>query len=570
MTAASNDVAPSGIKKYIPILGWLPIYQSGWLRIDLVAGLTAAAVVIPQAMAYATIAGMPVEVGLYVALMPMFVYALLGTSRRLSVSSTSAISIFTGTALVGVVGSGGNPSDYIIPAATLAFLVGVFMLLAALLRLGFLADFISQPVLTGLMAGIGVVIIVSQLGKVLGLTIPNGLSILETLRTIFTSLGQISWPTVLLSAFMLAVLIFLPRFVPRIPAALVAVASGIALSAFFSLSQLGISLVGDIPAGLPSFSLPDLSLIRNLWLPAVAIALLSFTESIAIARSFRKFGEPVPDANQELIAMGMANIVGGLFQAYPASGGASQTAVNANAGAKTQVAGMVTAGIVVLILLFLAPLISLMPEATLGAMLLLAGRGLIHVREFHTMARIRRTELIWAFIAFVVVIVLGILEGALVSVLISMLTLIAQANRPPVYTVGRKPDTDVFRPLDDHPDDERFPGLLIARTEGRLYFANVSRVIDRLWAMVHQVSPQILILDCDAIPDIEYTALKSLAEFEEQLRDAGILLWLVALNPQVLPIIRRAPLGEKLGNERMYSSLEQSIYAYQAQDEKLK
>ena len=570
MTAASNDVAPSGIKKYIPILGWLPIYQSGWLRIDLVAGLTAAAVVIPQAMAYATIAGMPVEVGLYVALMPMFVYALLGTSRRLSVSSTSAISIFTGTALVGVVGSGGNPSDYIIPAATLAFLVGVFMLLAALLRLGFLADFISQPVLTGLMAGIGVVIIVSQLGKVLGLTIPNGLSILETLRTIFTSLGQINWPTVLLSAFMLAVLIFLPRFVPRIPAALVAVASGIALSAFFSLSQLGISLVGDIPAGLPSFSLPDLSLIRNLWLPAVAIALLSFTESIAIARSFRKFGEPVPDANQELIAMGMANIVGGLFQAYPASGGASQTAVNANAGAKTQVAGMVTAGIVVLILLFLAPLISLMPEATLGAMLLLAGRGLIHVREFHTMARIRRTELIWAFIAFVVVIVLGILEGALVSVLISMLTLIAQANRPPVYTMGRKPDTDVFRPLDDHPDDERFPGLLIARTEGRLYFANVSRVIDRLWAMVHQVSPQILILDCDAIPDIEYTALKSLAEFEEQLRDAGILLWLVALNPQVLPIIRRAPLGEKLGNERMYSSLEQAIDAYQAQDEKLK
>jgi len=570
MTAASNDVAPSGIKKYIPILGWLPIYQSGWLRIDLVAGLTAAAVVIPQAMAYATIAGMPVEVGLYVALMPMFLYALLGNSRRLSVSSTSAISIFTGTALVGVVGSGGNPSDYIIPAATLAFLVGVFMLLAALLRLGFLADFISQPVLTGLMAGIGVVIIVSQLGKVLGLTIPNGLSILETLRTIFTSLGQISWPTVLLSAFMLAVLIFLPRFVPRIPAALVAVASGIALSAFFSLSQLGISLVGDIPAGLPSFSLPDLSLIRNLWLPAVAIALLSFTESIAIARSFRKFGEPVPDANQELIAMGMANIVGGLFQAYPASGGASQTAVNANAGAKTQVAGMVTAGIVVLILLFLAPLISLMPEATLGAMLLLAGRGLIHVREFHTMARIRRTELIWAFIAFVVVIVLGILEGALVSVLISMLTLIAQANRPPVYTMGRKPDTDVFRPLDDHPDDERFPGLLIARTEGRLYFANVSRVIDRLWAMVHQVSPQILILDCDAIPDIEYTALKSLAEFEEQLRDAGILLWLVALNPQVLPIIRRAPLGEKLGNERMYSSLEQAVDAYQAQDEKLK
>jgi MFS superfamily sulfate permease-like transporter len=226
-------------------------------------------------------------------------------------------------------------------------------------------------------------------------------------------------------------------------------------------------------------------------------------------------------------------------------------------------------GVVVLILLFLAPLISLMPEATLGAMLLLAGRGLINTNEFRNMAQIRRTELIWAFVAFVVVIVTGILKGALVSVLISMLTLIAQANHPPVYVVARKPGTDVFRPQVAHPDDEVYPGLTIARTEGRLYFANISRVIDQLWAIAHQVSPRVLILDCDAIPDIEYTALKSLTEFEKQLKDAGILLWLVALNPEALPVVRRSPLVEKLGDERMYPNLEQAVEAYQRQLEKL-
>jgi high affinity sulfate transporter 1 len=564
MTTVTTPAVPTGIKKFIPILGWLPSYQASWLRFDLVAGLTAAAVVTPQAMAYATIAGLPVQVGLYVALVPMFVYTLLGTSRPLSVSSTSALSILTGTALLAAVGPASDPTDYLVPAATLAFLVGVFLVLAALFRLGILANFISLPVLTGFKAGIGVVIFVSQLGKVLGLSIPSGSSVLETLATILTSLGQINWPTVTLAAFTLAILILLPRFAQRIPAALVAVASGIALSAMIDLGNLGISLIGEIPTGLPSFSLPDLSLVNTLWLPAMGIALMSFTESIAAARAFRKHGDPEPDANQELFALGMANVAGCLFQAYPAGGGTSQTAVNSKAGAKTQMAQLVTVAVVVVILLFLAPLISLMPEATLGALVLVAAVELIDVAKFRDMAQIRRTELIWALLAFGGVIVLGVLQGILVAILFSLLTLLVNVDHPPVYVLGREPGTDVFRPLADHPQDETFPGLLIVRTEGRLFFANVSRVIDQLWSLIHQVSPepQVVVLDCDAIPDIEYTALKSLMEFEEQLQDAGILLWLAALNPDALPLIRRAPLGKKLGNERMYPDLEQAIESY--------
>ncbi len=560
----TQTAAPSGIKKYIPILEWLPSYQSGWLRLDLVAGLSAAAVVIPQAMAYATMAGLPIQVGLYVALAPMFVYALLGTSRRLSVSSTSAISIFVGTILFSVVGPVSNPSDYIIPAATLAFLVGLFLILAAVLRLGFLADFISKPVLTGILSGIGVVIIISQLGKVLGLSVPSGSSNLATLEFIFTNLSQINWPTALLTAVSLVIVIFLPRFARRIPAALVAVAFGILLSALFDLSQVGIALVGNIPTGLPSVSLPDLSLVRGLWLPAAAIAILTFTESISVARAFRKFGEPAVDANQELIALGMANIAGGFFQAYPASGGTSQTAVNASAGAKTQMAALVTVGVVVLILLFLAPLIALMPEATLGAILLVAGAGLINVAEFRNLAQIRRSEFYLALIAFVVVIVAGILVGVVVSVFLSIVALIAQVNHPPVYALGRKPGSHEFRLLSDHPDDDTFAGLLIARTEGRLFFANTSRVIDDLWALIHQTSPkpQVVILDCDAIPDIDYTAIESLAEFKEQLNKAGILLWLTMLNPQALHNVRQAMLAKNMSGEGLYSHLEQAVEAY--------
>jgi SulP family sulfate permease len=553
--------APSGIKKYFPILSWLPGYKSGWLRLDLVAGLTAAAVVIPQAMAYATIAGLPVQVGLYVALAPMFVYALLGTSRVLSVSSTSAISMLTASSLLIVVGPASNPGDYLIPAVTLAFIIGVFLVLASMLRLGFLADFISLPVLTGFKAGIGVVIFFSQLGKVLGLSIPSG-SILHTLAVIVASTEQINWPTAALSAFTLAILIILPHFVPRIPAALVAVAIGIVLSAILNVNKLGITLIGHIPTGLPSFSLPDPSLVRSLWLPAIGIALMSFTESIAAARAFRGSGEPTPDANQELFALGMANVAGSFLQAYPAGGGTSQTAVNAKAGAKSQIAEMVTVSVAVLTLLFLAPLIGLMPQATLGALVLVAAAGLIHIDEFREMAQIRRKELILALLTVFGVIVLGTLEGILVAVIVSLLTLLAEVERPPVYAMGRKRDTDVFRPFDDHPDDESFPGLLIIRTEGRLFFANASWVIEKFWTVIQQTSPRVLILDCDAVPDIEYTALRSLTEFEAQLHNAGISLWLAALNPEALHIVRGSPLGEKLGNERMFLNLEQAVETY--------
>jgi high affinity sulfate transporter 1 len=557
---AQQRATPSGIRKYLPVLSWLPGYPAGWLRFDLVAGLTAAAVVIPQAMAYAAIAGLPVQVGLYTALVPMLIYVLLGTSRPLSVSSTSTISMLTATELARVA-QGGDPVDYLIAASTQALLVGVFLLVAGLLRLGFLANFISLPVLTGFKAGIGLVILVGQLGKVLGIPVEKG-PVLQTVLQILGNLDQIHWLTLAVSLVTLAILIFLPRLTKRLPAPLVAVALGILASALLNLDALGVKLVGDIPTGLPSFYLPDLSLVPALWPGALGIALISFVESIAAARTFAKYDDPPVDADQELRALGAANIGGSFFQAYPAGGGTSQTAVNDQAGARSQLAEAVTAGVVIVTLLFLAPLIGLMPEASLGALVLAAAAGLIKIGEFRAIGQIRRHELAWAIVTFVGVVILGTLEGILVAVIISMLDIIVQANHPPLYVMGRKPGTHVFRPLRDYPGDETFPGLLLVRTEGRIYFANAARVREKALALIQQEQPRVIAIDCSAIPDIEYTALRQLVGLEERLREAGIMLWLTALNPGPLRTIQQSSLGETLGRERMFFNLEQAVEAY--------
>ncbi len=544
------------------MIGMLSGYQKGWLRSDAVAGVTTAAVVIPQSMAYASIAGLPVQAGLYVALVPMFVYSLLGSSRPLSVSSTSTLAILTATQLELAVPDA-DPALLIAAASTLALLVGGFLVVAGLLRLGFLANFISDPVLTGFKAGVGLVIVVGQVPKLLGVHI-EGTRFFQKIFSILDHVPEANRATLILAATTLAVLVGMRRFRPQLPAPLVAVVLGIAAAALLGLQGAGVALTGPIPARIPRPALPHLSLFSSLWLGALGMALMSFTESIAAGRAFARHDDPRPAPNRELIALGAANIAGSFFQGFPAGGGTSQTAVNSRAGARTQVAALVTVAMVAATLLFLSPLISLLPQATLAAVVVVTTAPLLSTADFRAILHVRRVEFIWALVACAGVVILGTLQGILVAIAISLLTIMYQANHPLVYTLRRKPGTAVFRPqLSDHPADETIPGLLIVKTEGRMTFASAPRVRERLAALIEAARPQVVILECSAIPDIEYTALRILTRAEEKMQEGGISLWLSALNPLALEMIRRSPLGRTLGSERMFFDICDAVNAYE-------
>jgi MFS superfamily sulfate permease-like transporter len=362
---------------------------------------------------------------------------------------------------------------------------------------------------------------------------------------------------------MLALMFALERFAPRVPAPLVAVVLGIGASVWLALP---VDTIGNVPRDLPRFALPELdwSLVATMWPGALGVALMSFTESIAAARAFGESDEPRPDANRELLALGAANLVGGMFGAMAAGGGTTQTAVNRAAGARTQVAELVTAGVALAALALLAPFISRMPNAVLAAIVVVYSVTLIKPAEFRDIGKVRRTEYYWALIAFGGVVLLGTLQGIVVAVIASVLSLAHQTYDPPLYVVGRKRGSDVFRPLtSEHPDDETFPGLLLVRLDSRLYFANVERAGDKLWALIESTHPSVIALDCGGVIDIEYTALKMLGEMHEKLRKRGIALWLAALNPEVLEVIRRSSLGEVLGRTGMVFNLERAVAQYQ-------
>ncbi len=548
-------------RRYSILPKWVSAYERDWLRLDVVAGLTSAAVVIPKAMAYATIAGLPVEVGLYTACLPPLAYAVLGTSRPLSVSTTTTLAILAATEFGQLVVS--DPTALARTCATLTLLVGAILVLASLLRLGFVANFISEPVLVGFKAGIGLVIVFDQIPKILGIHFARG-TFIENLLSLFRGVSSTSPTTLLLGIVMIALLIGFERFAPRAPAPLVAVAIGIIGVSLLKLQDHGVELVGQIPQGLPSIVKPDLPLIEVLWPGALGIALMSFTETVAAGRAFTATGEPSPEANRELLATGLANAAGAFVGCMPAGGGTTQTAVNRLAGARTQLSEIFMAGIALFTMLFLAPLIALMPQATLAAVVVVYSIGLIRPSEFRAILNVRRTEFSWALAAFGGVVMLGTLEGIVAAIAISLLALAYQNADPPVYELRRKPGTNVFRPRSpEHPDDEAFPGLLLLRVEGRVFFANVGQIGQKMNSLADKAKPRVVAIDLSAVTDLEYTALKMLSAAVERQRQQGVSFWLVGLNPGVLQVVQRSALSHLLGLDALHFNLELAVAKYQ-------
>ncbi len=536
--------------------------QRGALRFDLIAGLTAAAVVLPMVMAYAAVAGLPVAVGLYTAVIPMVIYALLGSSQVLSVSSTSTLAILAGTQLGHVVPDG-DPAGLITATATLTLLVGTMLLLARLLRLGFVANFISAPVLTGFKSGIGLVIVLDQVPKLLGLQIVKQ-GFFQDVLSVMHHLPNTSLITLAVAVASLFVLIGMERLWPHSPGPLVAVGGGIAAAWFFGLQAQGVSVVGLIPQGLPSLTLPSRVLVEQLLPGALGIALMSFTETIAAGRAFLRPNDPPIDANRELVATGLANLGGALFGAMPVGGGTSQTAVVRAAGGQSQKASLVTAGVALATMLLLAPLVGYLPQATLAAIVIVFAVGLIQPREFLAIRKIRLMELSWAIAATLGVLVFGTLKGIEVAIIVSMIGLASQTAHPRLSVIGRKRGADVLRPQSpEHPDDETFPGLLILRPEGRLFFVNAQQVAEHISALILAHKPRVVALDMSRVPDIEYSALQMLEAGEKYTRAMGVMLWLVGLNPDALEVVQHSGLADRLGRERMLFNARMAIERYQ-------
>jgi len=540
---------------------WLASYRKEWLQPDVIAGLTTAAVVIPKAMAYATIAGLPVQVGLYTAFLPMVIYAVIGTSRVLSVSTTTTIAILA-AAQLGEVVPGGDPASLLTASAMLTLLVGLVLVVASLLRLGFVANFISEPVLIGFKAGIGVVIVLDQVPKILGVHFAKG-SFVKNLLATMHGLPRTSLTTLAVGVSIIALLIAIERLMPHAPAPLLAVAAGITGAYLLNLHAHGVELVGHIPRGLPSFTAPTFSLAAQLWPGALGIALMSFTETIAAGRAFARSDEPSPQANRELLATGLANAGGAFLGAMPGGGGTTQTAVNRLAGARTQLAEIVTAAVTLVTMILLAPLIALMPQATLAAVVIVYSVGLIRPVEFREILSVRRTEFRWALIAFAGVVLVGTLKGIIVAIVVSLVALAYQVADPPVYVLGRKPGTNVFRPRSmEHPEDETFVGLLLLRLEGRVFFANAQQIAQKMKLLIEEAQPKVVALDLSAVFDLEYTALKMLTEGEKRQREGGVRLWLVGMNPRVLGVMQRSQLGQALGRDAMHFNLEIAVAKY--------
>lgn len=480
--------------------GILP-YQRQWLRADVLAGLAAGAVIIPQAMAYATVAHVPVQFGLYTCMLPLVVYAFIGGSRTTSVTTTSTIATLSASTLVGAGVVAEAPSHLI----TLTLLVGVFLLAARLLRLGSIIENINEATLLGLKAGVGLTVAAAQLPKLLGVEDnPHATGFFHVLWSALRQLGDVNLPTVFLSIVTITVLLLIGKFAPLIPGPLVVVALGIVLAAFGGLPSMGVAVIPAVPQGIPLPALPALDHVTHLVPGALAIAMMAFLETIAVARGVRRPDEPQIDADRELSANGIAALVGSFFHTLPPAGGFSQTGMNLRTGARTQVSGLATAALAVLVAVFLAPVLSKLPQATLGAMVLVAVLGLIDIGALRRLYRFDKLEFSLAAIVGVFGLTVGLLPAVAAGVLLTLYFVLREANRAHVVQVGRDP--------------------LVLRFDLGLYTANLRANIDAVVAQVAAGDPRpcVVVLDLSRLPWLSSTILDGLRDLETEISDVEV------------------------------------------------
>ena len=544
MTAQpAKSASASGVKRYVPILSWLPLYDRSWLAFDVIAGLTLWGLVVPESMAYAGLAGLPPQAGLYTLVAGLLVYALFGTSRHLSVGPTSATAVLLATsvaaALVAAAVDTSDVKTYVTYASAFVLVTGVVFLLAGLAKLGFVTQFLSKPVMDGFVTGLAIFVAVGQLYKLFGVEKPGG-NVPEKVLKIIQELPNANWTTFAIGAGALALLFLLPRLSKRLPSGLVVLFAGIGLSSALDLSgKSGVEVVGQLPAGLPSLTVPAVPLTDYLAmiLPAVAVVVVAFSEALGVAQEFaEKHGYEV-DADQELVAHGATNIAGAFAGGMIAAGGMSGSAVKEGAGARSQLASLVAWVVTIVTVLFLTPLFTTLPEAVLAAMIIHAVWHLITARKLATLRYQAPREVWFGVAALLGVLLIDVLEGMVIGLVASLLFVVFRSSRPHVSSLGRVPgETGAYSDLTRHPGNTPVPGVLIVRPDDSLYYANWRSVRDRVKAMIDEMPspPRAVIFDSSNQDDLDYTSTEGIAGLVKELAGKGVEVFFVGIHAPVL------------------------------------
>ena len=549
------------LKPYFPILEWLPKYNSHFFKGDLVAGLTVGVMLIPQGMAYAMLAGMPPIYGLYASIVPLILYAIFGTSRQLAVGPVAMVALLI-AAGVGSITS--DPSTFISLAILLALIVGTIQLLMGVFRLGFLVNFLSHPVIAGFTSAAALIIGFSQLKHLLGIDIPRSNHIHEILLNAFANIEGVNLPTLIIGVAAIGLIILVKRIKLPIPGPLLAVVFGILAVWGLGWYNEGVKIVGEVPKGLPAFGIPvlDFESIKTLFPIALTISFIGFMESIAVAKAIQsKHKDYKVSPNQELIALGVANIGGSFFQAFPTTGGFSRTAVNDQTGAKTGMASIISAVLIALTLLFLTPLFYYLPQAILASVIMVAVFGLIDYKEAKHLWHTDRGDFWMMFATFAGTLALGIEEGILIGVVLSLALLIFRTTQPHYAILGKIPDRPHYKNVNRFDQLELRDEILIFRFDARLYFANVNFFKENIEKEIEQKGKglQLVILDADSINGIDSSGVHALEEVIDFCQAKNISFQFAGVKGPIRDILHRAGVVDKIGEDNFFFRIQHAV-----------
>ena len=553
------------LKKWLPVLEWLPQYQKGWFRHDLVAGLTVGVMLVPQGMAYALLAGMPPIYGLYASLIPLLLYAIFGTSRQISIGPV-AVDAFLVLAGLSLIAEPQSP-EYISLVILTGLAVGVLQLILSLLRLGFLVNFLSHPVVSGFTSAAAVIIAVSQLKYLLGIRIPRFNHVYQTFYYALTHLSETHWITLVMSIAGIALILLLKKLNKNIPGALIAVILGILITWIWRLDQHGLDTVGVVPRGLPHFEIPDMSWQRlvQIFPTVLAVSIIGIVESVGIAKSLEsKHRSYVVVPNQELLALGVSKIGGAFFQSLVTSGSFTRSAVNNDSGAKTQLSSVITMLVIVFTLIFMTGLFYYLPNAILAAIIMLATKSLFDYQGAIRLWHVHRHDFYMMILTFLVTLLFGIEEGVLAGVLLSIAMVIYRSSLPHMAILGRLTESTHYRNVTRFPEALQENGVVIIRFDAPLYFGNSTYFKDTIRQIILQQKEPVkaLVLDASSISDLDTSGLEALESVINQMHANQVDFMLAGVIGPVRDILYKAGLRELIGKDNLFLHVQQAIDDY--------